>query len=49
MSTNDTVLVLANGLAGNTPIATARRALLRRYSRTGSNYVMLELAKMIVR
>jgi len=42
MSTNDTVLVLANGLASNKPIAPDifQRAL---------NFVTLELAKMIVR
>jgi glutamate N-acetyltransferase/amino-acid N-acetyltransferase len=56
MSTNDTVLVLANGLAGNEPLVG------RASSRAGSsgtsphqafqaalNYVCLELAKMIVR
>jgi glutamate N-acetyltransferase / amino-acid N-acetyltransferase len=56
MSTNDTVLVLANGLAGN------QRLVGRASSRTGSsaasphrvfqaalNHVCLELAKMIVR
>ncbi len=56
MSTNDTVLVLANGLAGN------KKLVGRAASRAGSsgasphqtfqdalNYVTLELAKMIVR
>ncbi|HEV2805588.1 MAG TPA: bifunctional glutamate N-acetyltransferase/amino-acid acetyltransferase ArgJ [Chthoniobacterales bacterium] len=41
MSTNDTVLILANGLAGNSPDEDVfQRAL---------NFVTLELAKMIVR
>ena len=40
MSTNDTVLALANGLAGPLPPAKFQEAL---------NYVCLELAKMIVR
>ena len=42
MSTNDTVLVLANGLAGNKSID---RALFQ----SALNFVTLELAKMIVR
>jgi glutamate N-acetyltransferase/amino-acid N-acetyltransferase len=42
MSTNDTVLVLANGLAGNKSID---RALFQ----AALNFVTLELAKMIVR
>jgi glutamate N-acetyltransferase/amino-acid N-acetyltransferase len=40
MSTNDTVLLFANGLAGNIPTAPFQEAL---------NFVTLELAKMIVR
>ncbi|MEY2547531.1 MAG: glutamate N-acetyltransferase / amino-acid N-acetyltransferase, partial [Verrucomicrobiota bacterium] len=42
MSTNDTVLILANGMAGNGPtdVKSFQRAL---------NFVTLELAKMIVR
>jgi glutamate N-acetyltransferase/amino-acid N-acetyltransferase len=40
MSTNDTVILLANGLAGAPPLAKFQRAL---------DYVCLELAKMIVR
>jgi glutamate N-acetyltransferase/amino-acid N-acetyltransferase len=47
MSTNDTVLVLANGLAGNSPLRTARSAL--RVFQSALNHVCLELAKMIVR
>jgi glutamate N-acetyltransferase/amino-acid N-acetyltransferase len=52
MSTNDTVLILANGLAGNAPIGRAR---LRRAGggeqlfQRALNFVTLELAKMIVR
>jgi glutamate N-acetyltransferase/amino-acid N-acetyltransferase len=42
MSTNDTVLILANGLAGN-----ARHDL--KIFQRGLNFVTLELAKMIVR
>ena len=42
MSTNDTVLVLANGLAGNENIQ-------RRIFQAALNHVCLELAKMIVR
>ena len=47
MSTNDTVLVLANGLAGNNPraVSGADRAKFQ----TALNHVCLELAKMIVR
>jgi glutamate N-acetyltransferase/amino-acid N-acetyltransferase len=50
MSTNDTVLVLANGLAGNRALARAARD--RRHLaifRSALSYVCLELAKMIVR
>jgi glutamate N-acetyltransferase/amino-acid N-acetyltransferase len=42
MSTNDTVLILANGLAGNRPIDLE-------IFRSALNFVTLELAKMIVR
>ncbi len=60
MSTNDTVLVLANGLAGNTPLVAAdvnRRksafspARLRdlKIFQAALNHVCLELAKKIVR
>jgi glutamate N-acetyltransferase/amino-acid N-acetyltransferase len=42
MSTNDTVLVLANGLAGN-------RNIQHRTFQAALNHVCLELAKMIVR
>jgi len=47
MSTNDTVLVLANGLAGNKKI-TARDASLATFQ-AALSHVCLELAKMIVR
>lgn len=40
MSTNDTVIALANGLAGSVPLAKFQEAL---------NFVCLELAKLIVR
>jgi len=55
MSTNDTVLVLANGLAGNTPISVpankARRDPAPDYAvfRAALSQVCLDLAKMIVR
>ncbi|MEY2481226.1 MAG: glutamate N-acetyltransferase / amino-acid N-acetyltransferase [Verrucomicrobiota bacterium] len=42
MSTNDSVIMLANGLAGN-------RRLDRKKFQTALNFVTLELAKMIVR
>jgi glutamate N-acetyltransferase/amino-acid N-acetyltransferase len=53
MSTNDTVLILANGLAGNAPLRTSTKngskgsnaALFQ----AALNHVCLELAKMIVR
>jgi glutamate N-acetyltransferase/amino-acid N-acetyltransferase len=47
MSTNDTVLVLANGLAANSPftIHDSRFTIFQ----SALNYVCLELAKMIVR
>jgi glutamate N-acetyltransferase / amino-acid N-acetyltransferase len=48
MSTNDTVLVLANGLAGNTSIAAPAGRDFAVFQ-DALNYVMLELAKMIVR
>lgn len=44
MSTNDTVIVLANGLAGN-----RRVSLHRKEFQKALNFVCLELAKMIVR
>jgi glutamate N-acetyltransferase/amino-acid N-acetyltransferase len=44
MSTNDTVLILANGLAGNSPIGRGREIF-----QSALNYITLELAKMIVR
>ncbi len=45
MSTNDTVLVLANGLAGNAPLSGRQLAAFQ----AALNHVCLELAKMIVR
>ena len=50
MSTNDTVLVLANGLAGN-PISDLRSSNSRHLAvfQVALNHVCLELAKMIVR
>jgi glutamate N-acetyltransferase/amino-acid N-acetyltransferase len=47
MSTNDTVLVLANGLAENQKLSTLNSQLSTFQS--ALNYVCLELAKMIVR
>ena len=47
MSTNDTVLVLANGLAGNPKLRTPNSEL--RSFQAGLNHVCLELARMIVR
>jgi glutamate N-acetyltransferase/amino-acid N-acetyltransferase len=47
MSTNDTVLVLANGLAGNPELRTPSSEL--RTFQAGLNHVCLELARMIVR
>jgi glutamate N-acetyltransferase / amino-acid N-acetyltransferase len=47
MSTNDTVLVLANGLAGNAELGT-RSAELKTFQ-AALGHVCLELAKMIVR
>jgi glutamate N-acetyltransferase/amino-acid N-acetyltransferase len=49
MSTNDTVLVLANGLAGNKNIEPRTSHLERRTFQAALDYVTLELAKMIVR
>lgn len=48
MSTNDTVVALANGHAGNVPI-TSRKPALRKSFQAALNFVTLELAKMIVR
>jgi glutamate N-acetyltransferase/amino-acid N-acetyltransferase len=47
MSTNDTVLVLANGMAGN-PRFTTRGSRFRIFQ-SALNHVCLELARMIVR
>jgi len=47
MSTNDTVLVLANGMAGNAEVRGQRSEV--RIFQEGLNYVCLELAKKIVR
>jgi glutamate N-acetyltransferase/amino-acid N-acetyltransferase len=47
MSTNDTVLVIANGLAGN-PVLRTPNSELRTFQ-SGLNHVCLELARMIVR
>jgi glutamate N-acetyltransferase/amino-acid N-acetyltransferase len=47
MSTNDTVLVLANGLAGNPKLVIRHLSLVTFQS--ALNHVCLELAKMIVR
>jgi glutamate N-acetyltransferase/amino-acid N-acetyltransferase len=49
MSTNDTVLVLANGLAGNRNIEHRASNAERRMFQAALNHVCLELAKMIVR
>ncbi len=48
MSTNDTVLVLANGLAGNKTITDLSRADLAKFQ-AALNYVTLQLAQKIVR
>jgi glutamate N-acetyltransferase/amino-acid N-acetyltransferase len=45
MSTNDTVIVLANGAAGNKPL----KGITARIFQDALNHVCLELAKMIVR
>ena len=47
MSTNDTVIALANGLAGNAPITWKSKDL--QAFQEALNFVTLELAKMIVR
>ncbi|MEY2564573.1 MAG: glutamate N-acetyltransferase / amino-acid N-acetyltransferase [Verrucomicrobiota bacterium] len=47
MSTNDTVLILANGLAGNPKIRAASKDL--QVFQGALNFITLELAKMIVR
>jgi glutamate N-acetyltransferase/amino-acid N-acetyltransferase len=49
MSTNDTVLVLANGLAGNRNIEHRTSNAELRIFQAAFNHVCLELAKMIVR
>jgi glutamate N-acetyltransferase/amino-acid N-acetyltransferase len=49
MSTNDTVLVLANGLAGNRSIQHSTFNIQHRTFQAVLNHVCLELAKMIVR
>jgi glutamate N-acetyltransferase / amino-acid N-acetyltransferase len=49
MSTNDTVLVLANGLAGNRNIEHRTSNAERRIFQQALNHVCLELAKRIVR
>jgi len=49
MSTNDTVLVLANGLAGNQNIQHPTSDIQHRTFCAALNHVCLELAKMIVR
>ena len=49
MSTNDTVLVLANGLAGNRNIQPRTSSIEHRTFQAALNHVCLELAKMIVR
>jgi len=50
MSTNDTVLVLANGLAGNRPLASGHwPSKAAKTFRAALNFVCLELAQMIVR
>ena len=48
MSTNDTVLILANGMAGNTVLGSAKTKGLAVFQ-AALNHVCLELAKMIVR
>ncbi len=49
MSTNDTVLVLANGKAGNKNIQHPTSNIQHRTFQSALNHVCLELAKMIVR
>jgi len=48
MSTNDTVLVLANGLAANKPLTSSESRDFNAFQ-AALNHVCLELAKMIVR
>ena len=48
MSTNDTVLVLANGLAGNKSIQHSTFNIQHQTFQSALNHVCLELAKMIV-
>jgi glutamate N-acetyltransferase / amino-acid N-acetyltransferase len=49
MSTNDTVLILANGLAANQPIRFSGKKVTAPVFQKALDYVCLELAKMIVR
>jgi len=49
MSTNDTVLVMANGLAGNKSIEHSTSNIQHRIFQKALNHICLELAKMIVR
>ena len=49
MSTNDTVLVLANGLAGNKPVGRASSRADLQIFQAALNHACLELAKKIVR
>lgn len=49
MSTNDTVLILANGLAANRPVRQHNSRLSASVFQAALDYVCLELAKMIVR
>ena len=49
MSTNDTVLVLANGLASNKPVGRASSRADLQVFQSALNHVCLELAKKIVR
>ncbi len=48
MSTNDSVIALANGMAGNKRIAASNKPALEKFQ-TALNYVCLELAKMMAR
>jgi glutamate N-acetyltransferase/amino-acid N-acetyltransferase len=48
MSTNDSVIILANGLAGNRRLDPAAAGPYRQKFQEALNYVTLELAKMIV-
>jgi glutamate N-acetyltransferase/amino-acid N-acetyltransferase len=49
MSTNDTVLILANGLAANRPIRLSSSQISASVFQAALDHVCLELAKMIVR